>query len=551
MNLINLNKVSKNFGYGDLFRNVSFSLNEGDVLSIVGPNGCGKSTLLKIIMGEEKCEEGTISIKKRAKISYLQQKVNENDDRKCIDYLKDAFSEINELSNLITKYEQVIMDTESKEYTKNLEKYCNLIERYTNAGGYEISTRIKEVCAGLNISEELLEQPFSSLSGGEKTLVNLAKCLLEKPDIFVLDEPTNHLDIEKIEWLENYIKGFKGGIIMVSHDRYFLDILSNKILDLSDIDAELYNLSYTTFLEEKQKRFERQIADYKVQQQQIKKLEQEVSYFIQKANQTKSSAMFDRAKQLKEKIQKIKEFGVSKPIIQREIKDSINEVNKRSKIVFDVENLSVYKPDDTRILKDLDISIKYGERIALIGGNGSGKSTFINTILGKNQLRYDGTITMGPSTELAYLPQIITFENPKLKVLDYFLKEVAIDSEKARGLLSKYQFYQDTVNKRVGDLSEGEKIRLRLAVLFQKNINCLIFDEPTNHIDISTKEFLEKILNEFYGTLIFASHDRYFINKFADKVLEFKNGITNLYLGNYDYYKEKQSESIYSKKQKK
>ena len=315
--------------------------------------------------------------------------------------------------------------------------------------------------------------------------------------------------------------------------------MSTKILDLSDEEAKLYNMNYSMFLETKEKEFIRQMSDYKLQQQQIKKLEEEARYFLQKANETKSSVMFDRAKQLRIKIQKIKDFGVKKPKTQKKINIDFKKEENISKTVFEVKNLTIYKPDGEKILDDVNVSIVYKDRIAFIGSNGSGKSTFINALLGNQTLQYTGEIITGPSTKIGYLPQFIEFENPNLKVIDYFQLEAGKDYETSRRILSRFHFYQENINKKIGRLSEGEKIRLMLSILLQKSMNCIIFDEPTNHIDVETKEILEDSIATYEGTFIFVSHDRYFINKFANKIYEFKNGKITLYHGNYEYYKEK------------
>ncbi len=538
MSLLNVNKIKKNYGFNILLNDVSFNLNEGENISIVGPNGCGKSTLVKIIAGEETSDSGSISIKKDAKISYLKQINDEYENKFCYEVIKEGFDELISIENKIKKYEKLMCDGNENAIIK----YCEALEKYNALGGYEINAKINEVCNNLNINLDLLNCKFNDLSGGEKTLIQLAKGLITNPDIFLLDEPTNHLDIERLELLENYIKQFKGAIVIVSHDRYFLDKMSHKILDLSDFTPKVYNMNYTNYLIEKEKEFQRQMADYKVQQQQIKKLEQEISYFLQKADQTKSSAMYDRAKQLTEKVNKIKTTGVKKPKVQRKIDVNFDSINKRSTVVFKTENLNVMKSNGDKIINNANIEIHYKDRIAFLGSNGSGKTTLINTILNKQKLKYNGNIIVGSSNKIGYLPQIIVFENPKLKVLDYFIQETHVNEEDSRRILNTFLFYNDNVMKKIGNLSEGEKIRLKLAILLQNSVNCLIFDEPTNHIDLVTKEVLEKAIETFDGTFIFVSHDRYFINKFANKILEFKNGNIKLFLGNYDNYLEKNNQ---------
>ena len=538
MSLLNVNKIKKNYGFNILLNDVSFNLNEGENISIVGPNGCGKSTLVKIIAGEETSDSGSISIKKDAKISYLKQINDEYENKFCYEVIKEGFDELISIENKIKKYEKLMCDGNENAIIK----YCEALEKYNALGGYEINAKINEVCNNLNINLDLLNCKFNNLSGGEKTLIQLAKGLITNPDIFLLDEPTNHLDIERLELLENYIKQFKGAIVIVSHDRYFLDKMSHKILDLSDFTPKVYNMNYTNYLIEKEKEFQRQMADYKVQQQQIKKLEQEISYFLQKADQTKSSAMYDRAKQLTEKVNKIKTTGVKKPKVQRKIDVNFDLINKRSTVVFKTENLNVIKSNGDKIINNANIEIHYKDRIAFLGSNGSGKTTLINTILNKQKLKYNGNIIVGSSNKIGYLPQIIVFENPKLKVLDYFIQETHVNEENSRRILNTFLFYNDNVMKKIGNLSEGEKIRLKLAILLQNSVNCLIFDEPTNHIDLVTKEVLEKAIETFDGTFIFVSHDRYFINKFANKILEFKNGNIKLFLGNYDNYLEKNNQ---------
>ena len=551
MIILDINKLGKNFGYGKLFEDISFSLNEGESISIVGPNGCGKSTLLKMIAGIERKDTGTVSIKKEAKVAYLDQTGSRVDyDRPVYEVLKDAFGDIKKIGDELKRL-QGMMESDffiGEKYDKILERYCDLTEKFSMVGGYDMEMNINTVVEGLKIDKALLDQSYNDLSGGEKTLVQLGKALLIKPDLLLLDEPTNHLDIERIEWLENYIKSFKGASIIVSHDRYFLDRMSNKILDLDDGVGKVYSTNYSGFLDEKQRDFEKQMANYKDQQALIKKLEAEKKYFAEKGMATNSSTLTARAHTLQTKIDRLKQMAVARPKEQKKINVGFSEDRKSSKKVIGTENLIVETPDGRKILDGISVDIRAGERVALIGSNGSGKSTFVKTIMSEQELPVQGEVTVGPSVKIGYLPQIITFPNGEQQLLEYFKNTVGVSEQKARQILAGFQFYKEDVTKRVKTLSGGERMRVKLAELLQEKINTLIFDEPTNHIDIPTKEVLEDAIEDFNGTLIFVSHDRYFINKFSDEIIEFQDGKAKSYLGNYDDYKvskEKQSKKDY------
>ena len=541
MIVLDVNKLGINFGYGQLFENVSFSLNEGESISIVGPNGCGKSTLLKIIVGLEKPETGQVSIKKDAKVAYLDQTGSSIVDNRIVyEILKDAFTDLKDMEKRLNELQKKMeSEIQGKEYDSLLKKYCNLLERFSAAGGYDMDLNINTVVEGLNIDSSILNQSYNDLSGGEKTLVQLAKALIIKLDLLLLDEPTNHLDIERIEWLEKYIKSFKGSSVIVSHDRYFLDKMSNKILDLDNGIGKVYNSNYSGYLEEKQRDFEKQVASYKDQQELIKKLEAQKKYFAERGMATNSSTLCDRAHVLQTKIDKLKQMAISKPKIPKKLNVEFTEERKTSKKIISIENLDVTIPGGRKILDNINLNIFAGERVALIGANGSGKSTLVKSILEEQNLPVDGKIEIGPSVKIGYLPQIITFPKPNQNLLEYFCNSAELNEQKARQVLAGFQFYQEDVTKKVVNLSGGEKMRVKLAELLQRKINTLIFDEPTNHIDIPTKEVLEDALEDFDGTLIFISHDRYFINKFTNKIIELKNGNIKSYLGNYDDYKEK------------
>ena len=541
MIILDVNKISMNYGYGQLFEDVLFSLNEGETISIVGPNGCGKSTLLKIIAGIEKADSGQVSIKKDAKVAYLDQIGSSSvDDRIVYDILKDTYKDLNEMEKRIKiLQEKLNLGIEGEEYNKILNKYCNLLDRFSALGGYDMDININTVVDGLNINKEVLNQKYNLLSGGEKTLVQLAKVLIIKPDLVLLDEPTNHLDISRIEWLESYIKSFKGAAVIVSHDRYFLDKMSNRILDLDNGVGKIYDTNYTGYLEEKQKDFEKQMANYKDQQAIIKRLEEQRKYFAQRGMATNSSTLCDRAHVLQAKIERLKKVAIARPQVKRKINMDFNEIRKSSKKVISVDKLSVITPENRIILNKINLDIYSHEKVAFIGKNGSGKTTFIKTILGEQNLEVNGSVYIGPSVKIGYLPQVIKFENEEEQLLDYFKSTIEVNEQRAREILAKFEFYKEDVNKKIKNLSGGERMKVKLAELLQQKINTLIFDEPTNHIDIPTKEVLEEALEEFDGTLIFISHDRYFINKFANKIVEFENGKVNIYLGNYDNYIEK------------
>ena len=543
MIILNVDRVSKDFGYGQLFKDVSFSLNEGESLSIVGPNGCGKSTLLKMIMGLEKIDSGSINIKKNAKVAYLNQIGSSVSDRCIYDILKDAFKDLNEMEARLNSLQNRLNENlPEKEYNKTLEKFCNLTEKFSQMGGYNINVDINAVVEGLKLGKNILSMSYNSLSGGEKTLVQFAKILLTKPDLLLLDEPTNHLDIERIEWLENYIKAFKGAKVIVSHDRYFLDKVSDKILEIDDGEATLYNCNYSGYLEEKEKKFEKIMSDFNVQQQYFKRIEERIKYFSEMGKNKKSSAMTKRAAILQARLNRELEKAIKKPKVKKSISFDFDEERKTSKRIIVAKNLSVFAPNGKSILDKINIEICAREKVALIGANGSGKSTFVKTILGVQDLSFTGDIIIGPSVKIGYLPQIIVFKNEDDKLLDYFSNELGLPDQKARAILANFQFYKEDVDKKLKNLSGGERMRLKLAELLQGKINTLIFDEPTNHIDMPTKEVLEQAIENFDGTLIFASHDRYFINKFAVKIIEFKDSHPATFLGNYDYYLQQKND---------
>lgn len=538
MQILNVDNLTIDFGFNKLFNNVSFSLNEGESISIVGPNGCGKSTLLKIIAGIIKPDKGQVSIKKGAKLAYLDQTGASIDDNRCVyEILKESFCELNELEKSIKKLEDKM--NKNTDNQKIINKYCSLIDRYSNLGGYEIDANINTVIAGLKLDSTILDRPFNELSGGEKTLVQLAKTLIIKPDLLLLDEPTNHLDIERIEWLENYIENFKSAIVIVSHDRYFLDKMCDKILDLESSCGKMYSTNYTGFLEEKERLFEKQMTNYKEEQLLIKRLETEMKWFAERGMATNSSTLTARARALETRINRIKSNAIIRPVKRNKANINFLKDNKTSNRIISLRNFSVNLSNGKDLIQNITLDVFAGEHIALIGENGCGKSTLVKSIIGINNLNYTGIINIGPSVKIGYISQIISFKDDKQSLLDYFRLSTGLPEQMARQILVGFQFYNDDIKKRVGSLSGGERMKVKLAELLQNKVNTLILDEPTNHIDIDTKEAFENALKNFSGTLLFVSHDRYFINKFADKIFELNNGNINIYYGNYDDYVNK------------
>lgn len=538
MQILNVDNLTIDFGFNKLFNNVSFSLNEGESISIVGPNGCGKSTLLKIIAGIIKPDKGQVSIKKGAKLAYLDQTGASIDDNRCVyEILKESFCELNELEKSIKKLEDKM--NKNTDNQKIINKYCSLIDRYSNLGGYEIDANINTVIAGLKLDSTILDRSFNELSGGEKTLVQLAKTLIIKPDLLLLDEPTNHLDIERIEWLENYIENFKGAIVIVSHDRYFLDKMCDKILDLESSCGKIYSTNYTGFLEEKERLFEKQMTNYKEEQLLIKRLETEMKWFAERGMATNSSTLTARARALETRINRIKSNAIIRPVKRNKANINFLKDNKTSNRIISLRNFSVNLSNGKDLIQNITLDVFAGEHIALIGENGCGKSTLVKSIIGINNLNYTGIVNIGPSVKIGYISQIINFKDDKQSLLDYFRLSTGLPEQMARQILVGFQFYNDDIKKRVGSLSGGERMKVKLAELLQNKVNTLILDEPTNHIDIDTKEAFENALKNFSGTLLFVSHDRYFINKFADKIFELNNGNINIYYGNYDDYVNK------------
>lgn len=535
---IELNNVKKNYGLKNILDGFNLEIKTGEKVALIGQNGSGKSTLLRLISKQEPLDSGTINIKKGVTIGVLNQIYeNEKDDSLVIDYLYDGFKNVLDIEkNLKCIEEKMTYEPNPDLLEKLISQYGNVQENFMTAGGYEIQEKFSKMCSKFKISEIMLNQNYNNLSGGEKTKINLAKLLLQNPDILLLDEPTNHLDIESLNFLEELILKYNGTVLIVSHDRYFLDKVINKTVLLENGKAKVYFGNYTYFLEEDERRTLAEFENYKNQQKQIEKMKEAIKTLRKFGDLAKNELFFKRAKSIEKRLEKL-EILDKVDLNKKSIELKFNLENRSGKDVLKIEDLTK-KFDEKVIFEKTNMFLSFGEKVALIGKNGTGKSTLINMILGKDN-NFQGKIKLSSSIKIGYIPQNIVFENENQTVLDYFWEGNNFSETQARNILSKYGFRGEDVFKKIGKLSGGEKVRLILIKLIQKDINFLILDEPTNHIDIGTREILEEALKEYPGTVLFVSHDRYFINKLADRVLNIEEFKVKSYTGNYDEFEKR------------
>lgn len=541
---LELREVEKCFGGNMIFNDITFDVKSLERVGLIGKNGTGKTTVFKIIAGIENQDKGSITIRKNATIGYLHQMPDFPEEFKVVDVLKTAFEVQYKISSELKILEVKMASLKEQELEYALRKYGELNDVYEAKGGYEIEEKMSKVCTGLKLNDEFLSREFMSLSGGEKTIVMLGKILLENPDILLLDEPSNHLDVSSIEWLEGYLKIYNGAVIVISHDRYFLDRVVTKIVEIEDGETSFYDGNYSYYVKEKQRRVCEQFEAFKDQQKKIKAMEKAIKQLRQWAIQADNEKFFKRAASMQKRLDKIER--VDKPLIdQPKIKLDFSEADRSGKDVVSIKSICKSFEDKT-VLENLDLDIRYGESTVLIGKNGSGKSTLIKSILGE-VIPEKGEIKLGSNIKIGYLPQNITFNNEDLTVLEAFREDMTIPEGEARGILAKFLFFGERVFKSVKNLSGGEKSRLKLCKLIQNDINLLILDEPTNHLDIDSREMLEEALVEFKGTILFISHDRFFINKLAERICEVEGKKIINYQGNYEYYREKKNELMRNK----
>lgn len=537
-----------------VLKDVTFQAYAGEKVGIVGANGSGKSTLLKLIAGIEPMnywpgypqtssygyDEGFISLPEKATVAYLEQIPSYGDHMRVIDVLNLAFEEVHRIERQMRELEDDMKILSGEELEKTLKRYSSLAMQYEVKGGYGTEEKLSRICTGLKFDEAFLNKPFTLLSGGEKTTVILGKLLMDNPDILLLDEPTNHLDMAAIEWLESYINSYSGIVIIVSHDRYFLDNTVKKIVEIEDMAAKTYRGNYSEYARQKEENLRIQYEHYLEQQKKIQAMEKTIRDLRDWANRADNNKFFRRAASMQIKLDKMER--VEKPVFEKQnMKLDLKAGQRSGNETIRVSALSKSFGDKV-LFRDAEMLVRYGERVAAIGPNGSGKTTLIRMLLGDDKPDA-GSIMLGANTMTAYLPQRITFENEELTVLECFREGIAILEGKAREYLSKYMFFGSTVFKKVKHLSGGEKIRLKLARLLYDDVNLLILDEPTNHLDIDSIETFEEALDQFNGTVFFISHDRYFINKIGQRVIAIEDLGLRSYPGNYDDYRKTKEKS--------
>lgn len=525
---ISLNKVNKSYGFNKVLDDLSFDVKTNERIALIGSNGCGKTTTLRLIMGIESVDSGVISVRTGSSIGYLTQIPNKEEDN--ITAREVYLRGVQKIIDLDKKINEFVgkMDTSNKSI-KELDK---LQEEFRILGGYQLNEKVEKIRNGFKLSDDLLNNNYNNLSGGEKTIVNLASLVLSNPDVLLLDEPTNHLDIETLEWFEEYLNTYKGTVIIVSHDRYFLDRVVNKIICMENGRADIYYGNYTYYLKESEKRLMLQFQAYKNQQKQIKAIEEAIARLKEWGNKSDNPMFFRRAEAMQKRLDRM--VKVDKPQEKSDIRINLTFSSRSANHVLSIKDLNL-SIGNKELIKSSSMDVNYKERVCLMGKNGTGKTTLIKNIINN---AYEN-IKLGVNTDIGYIPQEIRFENEELTIFEY-MRGIFVGSEsELRSKLFRFYFDTNSIDKKLKTLSGGEKVRIKLLELILKKANFLILDEPTNHIDIDTREILESSLLEYDGTILFISHDRYFINKIATKIVRIENKKFVTYDGNYDSIKQK------------
>ena len=524
---INVSGITKSFSQDRVvLDDVSFQVDQGERVGLLGGNGAGKTTLFRIITGEISADSGTVSVARGRRLGYVAQ-LNRYESFDLVeDVLREAYRRVLDIA---AELDRMHADMS----TVSAGRYDALIREFEALGGYEWETDMNKVAAGLNITPEMRARRFSDLSGGEQTRVCLAKLIMEKTDVLLLDEPTNHLDMESLEWLEDYLTHFKGTVLVVSHDRYFLDVVVNRIVELENGKAEFYTGNYTYYAREKELRYQQKLMRYQREQAKVKQLEFQIERLKAWGSVYDNPALHKRAAAMGKRVERIQQ--TDKPTRQTRLDvDFAGEAFLADRVLA-VEGLT--KGYDGRTLfENVTREIRGGERVALLGPNGAGKTTFLKIILGE-ETADAGTFRFGPSVRAAYLPQVVVFEHPERTLYDTMLYEGGCEPQEARDRLGAFRFRGEDQFKTVGQLSGGERARLKLCLIMMSRANLLILDEPTNHLDLASREWIEEAVARFEGALLFVSHDRYFVRRFANRVWEISGGSLTDYPGDYERYR--------------
>ncbi|MGM8365672.1 ABC-F family ATP-binding cassette domain-containing protein [Virgibacillus sp. W0181] len=547
MILMQLNNISKSFGAEQILQNMKIEVKSDERIAIVGRNGAGKSTLLKIMSGELSYDSGELIKPKGTTVGYLPQHTNLESNKTIWNEMLDVFQDVIQQQEQLQKLQMQMESASAMDedaYMKLLSVYDEKQQAFEQSGGYQYESDIKAVLTGLHFPESTYDTPIQALSGGQKTRLALGKLLLRNPDLLILDEPTNHLDIETLTWLEKFLASYQGAIVIVSHDRYFLDKTVSIVYEISRNQSTKYHGTYSKYLEKKAAAYERELKQYEKQQSQMKNMEDFIQRNIARASTTK------RAQSKRKQLEKMDK--VDKPLGEESSASFSFQVNRASgNDVLKINDFSYqYEGNDVPVFKNVSMNIERGESIALVGANGVGKTTLLKAILqNNNHPNSNSSIQLGTNVQIGYYDQ----EQADLSSAKTVLAELwddypSVNEKDIRTVLGNFLFSGDDVLKHVHSLSGGEKARLALAKLMMQRANLLIMDEPTNHLDIDSKEVLEAALLEYPGTILFISHDRYFINKLADQVVELKPNGSTVFLGNYDYYMEKKQEEAAIKK---
>ncbi len=538
MIILQANKMTKRFGGQDLFTSVNLSIEENSKVALVGRNGAGKSTLVKMILGDEPIDEGEVTTKKGITIGYLAQNTGLTSDSTIIEEMTNVFADLIVLENKIHEYENKMADPNVNSNPEKLaevsQTYDQLQAEFTAKNGFSYQAEIKAVLNGFGFGEEMYDHKISELSGGQQTQLAMAKLLLQKKDLLILDEPTNHIDVKTISWLEDYLKSYHGALLIISHDRFFMDKIVDQVYDLTQGHMTHYVGNYSSYVEQKKLNYQHQLKEYEKQQKKIKEMQDFVDKNIVRASTTKRAQ--SRRTQL-EKMEKI----AAPTRDDKSARLSFSPEKQSGNVVLNVRDAAIGY-DDQVLSRNINIDVKRNQAVALIGPNGIGKSTLLKTIMKQLPLKA-GEIERGTGVQIGYYDQHQDNLHPNKTVLNEIWDDYpTYPEQRIRSILGSFLFSGEDVEKIVGNLSGGEKARLVLTKLSMNHDNFLILDEPTNHLDIDSREVLENALINFDGTILFVSHDRYFINKLATQIVELSPDGSELFLGNYNYYVEKKEE---------